>query len=240
MSGARVEWRDRTGSTQDLIHALGEAGAPDGTAIAAREQVGARGQRGRAWHAPAGGVWMSVLCRPEGDVVPDLLSLRVGLAVARTLEAAGTIPSLGLKWPNDLMLRDRKVAGILCEARWRGDRLGWIAVGIGINVRNPIPAEVQATAARLADADPALAPEDLALPVADAIVSAARQVGPLDGDELAEFGRRDWLRGRRLEAPAPGIAAGVGPDGALLVRGPDGRETAVRAGTVVLVPASSP
>jgi BirA family biotin operon repressor/biotin-[acetyl-CoA-carboxylase] ligase len=183
---------------------------------------------------------MSVLCRPDGEVAREVLSLRVGLAVARAIETAGAVPALGLKWPNDLILRDRKVGGILCEARWRGDRLGWVADGIGINVRNPIPGEVAATAARLADADPTLTPEGLAQPVADAIVRAAHGAGPLDAGELAEFARRDWLRGRRLEAPLAGTAGGIGPDGSLIVLRADGTPAAFRAGTVVLAAEPKP
>ncbi|MGH7734654.1 MAG: biotin--[acetyl-CoA-carboxylase] ligase, partial [Gemmatimonadales bacterium] len=128
----------QVGSTQDLVHQLGEDGAPHGSAIIAAEQANARGTRGRAWHAPAGGVWMSVLCRPEIPSAAEVLSLRVGLAVAIALEAETRIPSIRLKWANDLMLADRKLGGILCEARWRGDRLAWITVGIGINVTNTL------------------------------------------------------------------------------------------------------
>lgn len=224
----------RAASTQDLVHQRGEDGAPHGTAIVAAEQMEARGTRGRAWSAPVGGVWMSVLCRPAVAAGVEVLSLRVGLAVAAALEGAGTLPPIGLKWPNDLILGDRKVGGILCEARWRGQQVAWVTVGIGINVRNPIPAEVAATASRLADFDPGLDEIALAEVVAVAIAGAGTGGPALSPAELQAFARRDRLRGRRLAAPVPGIAGGVAADGALIVKADDGSVRTVRAGSVVL------
>lgn len=225
---------ERAESTQDLVHRLGEEGAPHGTAIFAREQVGARGTRGRAWRAPPGGLWLSVLLRPGDPAAVEVLSLRVGLAVAGTLERSGSIPAIGLKWPNDLILDDRKLAGVLCEARWRGERIGWVTVGVGINVRNPIPAEVRDTAARLVDHDPEMVPDALAEPVRGAIAGVDLASGDFTSEELAEFGRRNWLRGRRLLEPLSGVAGDVLADGTLQVRGEDGNVRAARGGTVVL------
>lgn len=224
----------RAESTQDLVHRLGEDGAPHGTAIVAAEQGAARGTRGRAWHAPVGGVWLSVLCRPAVPAAAEVLSLRVGLAVAAALEAGTRVPPLRLKWINDLILADRKLGGILCEARWRGERLAWVTVGIGINVQNPIPPELGHTAVRLVEYDPAASAEALALPVAQAIAGVTGRSAELSAEELAAFERRDWLHGRRLTAPAIGTAAGIDRSGALLVRAADGKVTAVRAGSVVL------
>src|SRR4051794_17490868 len=110
----------------DRLHELAEQKAPAGTAVVAEGQTGGRGARGRPWHSPPGGLWLSVLYRPPAPGGLELLSLRLGLLVAAELEAA--IPGLPvmLKWPNDLMLRDRKLGGILCEARWQGEAPGWI------------------------------------------------------------------------------------------------------------------
>lgn len=229
----------RAGSTQDLVHQLGEDGAPHGTAIVAEEQVQARGTRGRIWHAPRGGVWMSVLCRPAVPSAAEVLSLRVGLAVAAALEAH-TVARIRLKWPNDLMLGERKLGGILCEARWRGDRLAWVTVGIGINVTNPIPPDVADTAARLADHDLRATADQLAGPVAEAIAGIDGSAATLTAAELARFAARDWLNGRSIVSPEPGVAAGIDQTGALLVRGPDGRTRSIRTGSVVLASNSEP
>lgn len=225
---------DRADSTQDLVHRLGEEGAPHGTAIFAREQVGARGTRGRAWRAPPGGLWLSVLLRPETPAAVEVLSLRVGLAVARTLERAGKVPPIGLKWPNDLILGGKKLAGVLCEARWRGERIGWVTVGVGINVTNPIPDEVRGMAARLGDHDSHLTPDTLAEPVRAAIAGVDLAAGELSAAEVTEFGGRNWLHGRRLLEPIAGVAGEVLADGTLQVRGDDGNVRVARGGTVVL------
>lgn len=225
------------GSTQDLAHQLAAAGAPAGTAVVAGRQTLGRGTRGRTWYSDEGGLWLSVVLRPDAAAAGDPLSLRIGLATARVLETAAGRP-IGLKWPNDLMAGDRKVGGILCEARWAGERLDWIVVGIGINVANPVPPDVVPPAIRLADWGFAGGPADLESPVVDAVMAAAAGRGSLSPGELAEFGRRDWLRGRPVAGPVTGLADGVSPAGRLRILTEDGRvvESADAAGLVPLAP----
>ena len=138
---------------------------------------GGRGEgRGRERGAAAGGPVRQCGARTQRPAHPgaaELLPLRVGLAVADVLEGLGGMPAVGLKWPNDLMVADRKLGGILCEARWRGDALAWVAVGVGLNVRNPVPQGVRVPAARLADH---LAPPPLDA-LARRVVEAAEAVG---------------------------------------------------------------
>lgn len=225
-------WVDRVASTQDLIHDLGAEGAPDGTAVVAVEQTAGRGSRGRTWASPRGGLWLSVLCRPTGAAPPDAFSLRVALAVADALETAG-VSRVELKWPNDLLVGGRKIGGILSEARWTGERVGWVAVGVGINVSNPLPVELQETAAAVGELVPGLRASDLAAPVIAAVRAAAAIVAPLDAGERARFAARDALAGRVLDAPMAGTADGVDPDGALRIRRADGTVNAVRVGPAV-------
>jgi BirA family transcriptional regulator, biotin operon repressor / biotin---[acetyl-CoA-carboxylase] ligase len=135
---APVHYVERVASTMDLLHALAENGAVPGTAVVAGEQLEGRGSRGRSWHSPPGGLWLSVLLYPATLGGIEVVSLRVGLVVAAALEAF-TSEAVQLKWPNDLILDRRKLGGILCEARWQGGVLAWVAVGIGVNVQNPIP-----------------------------------------------------------------------------------------------------
>jgi BirA family biotin operon repressor/biotin-[acetyl-CoA-carboxylase] ligase len=233
----RVVRLDRTGSTMDELHELAQSGAPAGTAVVAAEQVAGRGSRGRVWTSPRGGLWLSVLARP---VTPglELLSLRAGLAVAERLAEPDIGVSLGLKWPNDLMLGERKAGGILCEARWQGEALAWVAIGVGINVTNPPPAAV-ATAARLADATPGLTADALVRPVVTALQAVDAAAGPLTAAELARFARRDWLFGRALGTPIPGRAAGITASGALRVCVAPDRLVDVRTGTIELATTSS-
>jgi BirA family biotin operon repressor/biotin-[acetyl-CoA-carboxylase] ligase len=181
---------------------------------------------------------VSVLARPRGAGL-EVLSLRAGLAVAELLDRLGAGARVGLKWPNDLMLDDRKAGGILCEARWQGGALAWVVLGLGLNVTNTPPAELAAIATWLASALPGVGPADLVEPVVAALRGVDAAAGPLTDDERARFAQRDWLRGRALEAPMAGTAAGLAADGALLVRRPDGTTAAVRAGTVALAGTSA-
>jgi BirA family biotin operon repressor/biotin-[acetyl-CoA-carboxylase] ligase len=222
----------------DALHELAQAGAPAGTAVVAEEQTAARGSRGRTWASPPGGLWVSVLARPASAGL-ELLSLRAGLAVAELLDRLGAGPRLGLKWPNDLMLDDREAGGFLCEARWQGAGLAWVAIGLGLNVTNPPPPALAASATYLARALPALTPAALAEPAVAALRKVDAAAGSLTDDERGRWAARDWLLGRALAAPVAGAAAGLASDGALLVRRADGTTAAVRAGTVVLAGTSA-
>ena len=220
-------------STMDALHALAETGAAAGTAVVAESQTAGRGSRGRSWASPPGGLWLSVLSRPDTAGL-ELVSLRTGLAVAEALGRLGAGDRIRIKWPNDLMLDERKAGGILCEARWQGGALAWIVIGLGLNVVNRPPAEHQARAAALHEVLPRVTVDALVEPVVAAVRLVDAAAGPLTDGEHARFAMRDWLRGRAIQAPVAGTAAGVADDGALLVRRPDGTTAAVRAGTVVL------
>jgi BirA family biotin operon repressor/biotin-[acetyl-CoA-carboxylase] ligase len=222
------------GSTMDFLHQLAADGAEEGTVVVAREQTSGRGSRGRVWRSPPGGLWLSTLYRPRAPAGVELLSLRVGVAVAKAIEDAGSGLRLAIKWPNDLILDDRKLGGILCEARWQGEALAWIVVGIGLNVANRIPPELAAGATRLADRLPAMGPEALELPVSASLRALDPAGERLDPAELAALRARDWLRGRRLLAPVAGRSEGIAADGALLVRDAAGAVCEVRAGSVEL------
>jgi BirA family biotin operon repressor/biotin-[acetyl-CoA-carboxylase] ligase len=230
---------DRIGSTMDVLHELAQGGAPAGTAVVAAEQTGGRGSRGRGWASPRGGLWLSLLFRPKTAPGVELLSLRVGLAAAQALESLGA-PQVALKWPNDLMLGDRKLGGILCEARWQGSAPGWVAAGLGLNVANEIPPLLGAVATSLISVLPDVTPDDLLVPMLAALREVDPDAGPLTADERTRFQSRDWLHGRPLRAPAEGVAAGLSPDGALLVRLAAGATAAVRAGSIELADSPSP
>jgi BirA family transcriptional regulator, biotin operon repressor / biotin---[acetyl-CoA-carboxylase] ligase len=221
-------------STMDLLHGLAADGAEAGTVVVAGEQTGGRGSRGRGWQSPPGGLWLSALFRPRVSAGVELFGLRIGLAVADAIEALGPGVPVRIKWPNDLMVGDRKLGGILCEARWQGESIAWVVAGVGINVANSIPADLAGIATALADHLTGVTP-DLVEPEVTtrlrALDPASERLGPA---ELAGLRHRDWLRGRRLRGPAPGQAAGISEEGALLVRADSGATIAVRAGTVEL------
>jgi BirA family transcriptional regulator, biotin operon repressor / biotin---[acetyl-CoA-carboxylase] ligase len=213
---APVHYVERVASTMDLLHALAENGAVPGTAVVAGEQLEGRGSRGRSWHSPPGGLWLSVLLYPATLGGIEVVSLRVGLVVAAALEAF-TSEAVQLKWPNDLILDRRKLGGILCEARWQGGVLAWVAVGIGVNVQNPIPRALQESAISLAQVRPGLTAEELATPILMAVRGLDLSAERLSPAELREFNGRDWLRGQQLREPVRGLVAGLNDDGSLLV-----------------------
>jgi BirA family transcriptional regulator, biotin operon repressor / biotin---[acetyl-CoA-carboxylase] ligase len=222
----------------DVLHARALEGAPAGTAVVAAEQTGGRGSRGNSWVSPVGGLWLSVLLRPERSSGLDLLSLRAGLAVSEALSSMEPGPPIEIRWPNDLMLGERKVGGILCEARWQGDALGWVVVGLGLNVNNPAPESLGEAAGNLADRLPGRSAGEMAEPLADVIRRIETGASALAAEEVERFRALDWLRGRSVRAPAGGVADGIAADGALLVRLGDGRLVTLRAGPVELAGAS--
>jgi BirA family transcriptional regulator, biotin operon repressor / biotin---[acetyl-CoA-carboxylase] ligase len=222
----------------DVLHAMAGDGAAEGTAIIAEEQTEGRGSRGRTWHSPRGGLWLSVLARPSVPSGLDPMSLRAGLAVSRAVASLAPGERLRLKWPNDLMLGERKVGGILCEARWQGDTLAWVVVGLGLNVTNEVPDAVRETAANLAQRWPHLQPAALVEPVVTAIRAIDVRSARLDDSELRSFHALDWLAGRALTDPIAGVAEGVEADAALRVRQADGRLMLARTGTVALAESS--
>jgi BirA family biotin operon repressor/biotin-[acetyl-CoA-carboxylase] ligase len=226
-----VRWVATVESTQDTVHALAEQGAAAGVAVAALEQTAGRGSRRRDWSSQPGGLWMSVLLRPARDSGLQVLGLRAGLAVVRALETLGA-QRLMLKWPNDIIAAGRKAGGILAEARWSGDRPAWVAVGIGLNVRNQIPDELCDAASRLVDHGVSTELPTLAQGVADAVMQVGEAVGPLSDAELGALAERDWLLGRLLASPEEGRAEGIQPDGALRIRRDDGSIVLVRAAPV--------
>ncbi|MGH7525123.1 MAG: biotin--[acetyl-CoA-carboxylase] ligase [Gemmatimonadales bacterium] len=224
----------RIPSTMDLLHTLAAQGAEAGTAVVAEEQTGGRGSRGRSWHSPRGGLWLSLLYRPAWTVGAEVAGIRVGLAVAEALAEMAGADTFRLKWPNDLMAGPRKLGGILCEARWQGEVPTWVAVGIGLNVENPVPDSLSGVATNLAEYIPGTTVDSLLPGLLGRLRAVELAAGQLSPDELSRFAVRDWLRGRALRQPAAGVADGIAEDGALLVRTADGRIESVRAGTVEL------
>ena len=150
--GREIRFYPELPSTQDEARALAMQGAPEGTVVIADTQTAGRGRIGRSWVAPRGGIYLSIILRPTMTPPQALrLPLITGVAVAQTIEKVTRL-STRLKWPNDVLINGRKVAGILTEMNAEMDRLNFIIVGIGINVNTPpesLPTELQDTAAIL-------------------------------------------------------------------------------------------
>lgn len=191
----------------DLAHAAAAGGAPAGSVFVADVQTAGRGRSGRRWYSePGAGVWATVVERPTDPAAIPVLSLRVGLALADALDRFAPAP-IALKWPNDLVVGGRKLAGILVEARWREGAPEWVAVGVGVN-RLP-PADFP----EAVGLGPDVSRVDVLGAVVGAVRDAAARRGVLDAGELARYAARDAVRGRRVARPAAGRAAGIAATG---------------------------
>jgi BirA family biotin operon repressor/biotin-[acetyl-CoA-carboxylase] ligase len=217
-------------STLDIIHQLAGEDAPAGTVVLADQQMAGRGRLGREWYSPSkAGIWMGYLMRPAGGLESGVLALRVGIAIARALDDMGV--TVQLKWPNDILLDGCKLGGVLCEARWLGARLRWIAVGIGLNVVGQLPRDIAPMAISLS----AALPNVTRVNVLEMLLPKIRSMSDwpvLTEDERRAYAERDWLKGRHVRQPAVGEARGIDQDGALLVRA-NGRLLRVVGGSVV-------
>ena len=231
----RVVQLEEVGSTLDVAHQLAAAGADAGTLIVADAQTAGRGRMGRSWRSERGaGIWLTLIERPRDPSGIEVLSLRVGLALAPALEPFAGGP-VRLKWPNDLYVGGRKLGGVLIEARWREQSLEWLAIGVGINLRPPAN-EPNAVGLR-----EGVSRDEVLEQIVPAIRVVSGYKGPLDRHELAAFTARDLAVGRRCVEPTPGIVRGITPSGALQVEialsGGDSGETTlteIRAGSLVL------
>ncbi len=215
-----VEILESAGSVLDVAHERAAAGAPAGLLVLADRQTAGRGRQGRAWHSPAGaGVYLAALLRPGVRPFSGATAVRVGLALVDAVEEAAPGAAPRLKWPNDVMVADRKAGGVLCEARWSGASQGWVAVGVGVNVHGPVPAEVRGRAIALAEVAPGVTRAALLASLLPRIWPLAERPSALDEGEREAFRRRQWVEpgGGAEEEPV-----GVDGDGALLVRSADG------------------
>jgi len=245
-------WIDRilvlesTASTNDVIAGLAREGARAGVAVFAEEQTAGRGRLGRRWQSdPRLGLWFSLLLRPDFPFVQwPRLTLWIAYAVARGIRryagqclGAATIPGIMLKWPNDLYVSGRKLAGILVETSL-GEN-AYAVAGIGLNVNHPSfppPLDAIATSLRIETGSP-LARNALAAAILTSLDSTFSLL-PSHFHEIIEWATQaDCLRGRSISAAAgstlyEGAAQGLDSDGALLLRTPAGALVRLTSGEV--------
>lgn len=218
-------------STNRLAKEKADGGAAHGTTITADVQTAGRGRQGRTWHAPAGeALLVSVIVRPLIERY-RVASLAAAVAVAETCEQLAEVEAT-IKWPNDIWIEQRKVAGILIEARPEHDiECSWMVVGIGLNTaldvtQLPQELEQRSTSLGLDRRTDALTP---LLERLDANLHAEPAA------TIAAWRRRDALSGRQIAWDSgSGVADGIDEDGNLLARLPDGSTETLRAGEIHL------
>jgi BirA family transcriptional regulator, biotin operon repressor / biotin---[acetyl-CoA-carboxylase] ligase len=223
-----------TDSTNERARELAEEGAPSGTVVTADEQTAGRGRTGRKWSAPAGSALLcSAILRPL-QAHHSLLPLAVPLAVCEAAEALAPV-QCQVKWPNDVWLGERKLAGVLIEARFPD----WAVIGVGLNLSIPddrFPADLRWPATSLGhgvSADQALASLREAL---------GRWTAAEPRKVVAAFECRDALRERRIAwegaggsgKQGEGIADGIDERGNLVVVTDSGQRLPLGAGDVSL------
>jgi len=224
--GHRVEWRLHVRSTQDELKTI-EQQAEDGTIVLAETQAAGRGRLTRGWFSPFGGIWMSVLLRPTWPKSYQILTLAFAAATATSISAAAGISPL-LKWPNDVIFRSRKIAGILAEASYEGSKLNALVVGLGVNANiktRLFPRELRESATSIS--------RELGREI-DRTVLARRMLQEMDSayrkfesgretELLDEVRRLCSTLGRTVEVTTVegkfrGEALNIGDDGQLIVR----------------------
>jgi BirA family biotin operon repressor/biotin-[acetyl-CoA-carboxylase] ligase len=229
-----------TDSTNERVKELAVAGAPGGLVVTADGQTAGRGRQGRAWFAPPGSCLLySALLRPFAADQAPLVPLAVPVAVCEAAEAVAPV-HCRVKWPNDVWVDERKVAGVLVEAR---PDEGWAVIGVGLNVAIPqdeFPPELRETANSLipTEADGGI-PSGGAPSVRHALVALNESLGrwlrASDEEVLAAFRARDALCGRRISWDGgEGVAEEIDQRGHLVVEEPDGARVSLGAGEVHL------
>lgn len=136
--GSVINFHDEVTSTNDVAREMAKGDAREGTVVMARSQTGGMGRLGRPFSSPVGGLYLSVILRPNmalGEISP--LPLVVGLSVSKAIQC-NTFKEASLKWPNDVQIEGKKVAGILVTSSAKGEKADHVIVGIGINLNTKI------------------------------------------------------------------------------------------------------
>lgn len=239
--GRSVRFYQSTPSTMDDAAQWARDGAEEGAVVVAETQTASRGRQGRRWVSDAGNLYFSVLFRPDAAALP-LLSPLAGVAVARAVRrVAGLYPTI--KWPNDIIIDGRKVAGILAESALSGSRIDYAIVGVGVNIALDVSAdpEIAGTAASL---------NQLAGAEVDRAELLRRILQYMDALYLDLHRRRspipEWRRwldtiGRRVtvahyDTAQTGLAEDIDDAGNLILRTDAGSLLTLAAGDITLHP----
>jgi BirA family biotin operon repressor/biotin-[acetyl-CoA-carboxylase] ligase len=238
--GQRVIYYPSLPSTNDVAKQKAQQGAKEGTVILADEQTAGRGRMKRGWLSPPGSIALSIILYPQLAYLPSLIMV-ASLGVAHCIEKVAGLKA-EIKWPNDVLIKGKKVCGILIESEVKGDRADYAIIGIGVNV-NLKPAdfaqvlplatslshELRKDISRLDLVRCLLAEIEslyLALPSGEAVYQEWR-------DKLVTLGKKVRLSSE--ETTLEGIAESVASDGSLRLRQADGSLTKVVAGDVTLL-----
>ena len=237
--GCEINYYPALSSTMDVAREKGLSGDKEGLVIVAGQQTGGRGRQGRTWFSPEGSLALSILCYPEKSWLSELVMCG-SLSILDTIEQYG-VKEAGIKWPNDVLIGGRKVAGVLIESRVLADTVIFAVIGMGININSNM------TGFR----EMLIAPASLAVEVGRAIDAQGffhhlmentdrLYCGLKSGNSLLDqWKSRLVTLGREvsiMHGPSflRGLARDVTPEGSLLLETESGEEVIISAGDVIL------
>ena len=233
-----VHFVKKTGSTNADLMEAGAAGAPEGMALVAEEQTAGRGRMDREWFSPAGsGLYASVLVRPG---IPfdraGLLSFCAANAMRAAIAEAG-LPETGIKWPNDLVARGKKICGILSACRAKEGALDFAVIGLGVNLeRGSYPPELADRAGSLAEMGVSVNREDLFYQYLRHLDGQIRELEAGEQGVIRDTKSHCVTLGKEVlvsgGANLRGVAENIGKSGELILRTPAGDRIPVLAGDV--------
>lgn len=241
--GRTIHWYDAVESTNLLAIELAQQGEPEGTVVLADQQLSGRGRGSRSWHSPAGvGIYCSIVLRPKVAVgKAQLITLMAGVSIVKAI-ALQTGLSPRVKWPNDILINDKKVAGILLESRVSGEQIGYSVIGFGINVNNvsaDLPKDIRVTASSLLmELKKPVDRSTLLIEIFSELEKLYHRFQREDFPVILEQWRqysstlgqrvRIWQKAKATE----GIAVDLTEDGGLIVKLRGGKQIVIHAGDV--------
>lgn len=245
MLGRSAHLFDTLDSTQTMAHKLVAEGAAEGTLVIAERQTAGRGRMGRQWHSPKGtGVYMSLVLKPRVPLhFTPQLTLLAAVALCRGIKRLIDIP-VGIKWPNDLLVRGKKISGILLESSAEDERLRYVIAGMGIGVNllpDDYPPELRNVATSLAiEAGRPIERE----PLIAAVLEEFEELYALYHEQGFAPIRLMWeaysaslhrpVRVNTHQGAVDGVAEALDDTGGLMVRLPDGQRLRIYSGEVEL------
>ena len=232
-------------STNTVAKFLSMNGAEDGSVVISEKQTKARGRSGKAWESPLGGVWLSIILNPNVDYSKlPLITLATGVAVAKTLEKLG-VENPEIKWPNDIIIHDKKVCGILTEAVTKFNTIENVIIGVGIDANLDVaqfPEELQEGTTTLKEEFNKEVDENFIIKVFLEEFEKISELFSHEGYEeiLKEWRKRSYTIGKIVEVRKPfnnyydAYVVGIGKEGALVVEKIDGTLEKVISGECII------
>jgi BirA family biotin operon repressor/biotin-[acetyl-CoA-carboxylase] ligase len=230
---------DKVDSTQNRLREMAARGEPEGAALMAIEQTKGRGSGNRDWHSPAGkNLAFSLLLRPSMELkIAPLLGLMCSVAIAEAIDQYCPARAQ-VKWPNDVIVGNRKMAGVLSEAEIRGRELDFVIMGVGININTgpgDLPSNIRSPATSLyMESGRIVEIKEVALVTLEKISAHYHNLARCGPQGIRDAWKRRWAhKGMRVTREnVTGTALGIDETGALLIRSCDGSVNRITSGDV--------